>query len=295
MLISMTGYGAGEATSDTLRIQVELKSVNHRYLDVQLRMPREYMMLEPRVVGLVKETYGRGRVELHVKRLELASRIPRVQLNLELAKAYAEQLRSLKQDLGLSGEVDLALLVSMQGVLLPGEEHHDIELEWPLVQEAVTQALHRGLQMRKQEGDALKRDLMLRLEVLQGLHGELVSLSAGTTEQAQEKLRAKVEEALRRLGTGEVDESRLLQEVVYQVDRVDISEELTRFASHLEQLRALLSTQDAVGRKIEFLLQELQRETNTTGAKTSHPGISRCGMLIKVELEKIREQIQNIE
>lgn len=295
MLISMTGYGAGEATSDTLRIQVELKSVNHRYLDVQLRMPRDYMMLEPRVVALVKDVYGRGRVELHVKRQELSQKQPQVQLNMDLARAYTEQLRRAKEQLGLSGEVNLALVVGLQGVFSPSEDQRDIEQEWPLLQEAVTQALRAGMAMRQREGEALKRDLLARLEGLHGLHAELVSLSADTTEQAQERLRLKVEDALRRRGAGELDEGRLLQEVVYLVDRVDISEELTRFASHLEQLRSLLTAQDAVGRKIEFLLQELQRETNTTGAKTSHPGISRCGMLIKVELEKIREQIQNIE
>lgn len=295
MLVSMTGYGYGEAASELVRIQVELKGVNNRFLDVQVRVPREYMALEPRMVTLLRETFGRGRVDVHLKRTDLRGGQGRVQINAGAAREYHQQLVSLKSTLGLAGEISLDLLMSLDGVAVAMEETYDPELEWPLVQTALKAAIEAFREMRQREGDNLRRDLVARHQTLVALHEEMVKYSAGMTQLLQDKLVTRLTDAMARAGLGSLEESRLLQEVVYYADRVDISEELTRFKSHLDQLQGLLNVREAVGRKIEFLLQELVREANTIGSKTSTPDISRCGMLVKVELEKIREQIQNIE
>lgn len=295
MLVSMTGYGYGEAESDHVRIQVELKSVNNRFVDVQLRVPREYMALEPRIVSLVRESYQRGRIEVHVRRTELRMREARVAINKKLAKQYVEQLVSLKQELNLTGEITLPLLMSLEGMTAPVEDERDPEQDWPTLKAAVSNALVSASQMRLKEGEALRQDLLQRQNTLESLYGQMVQHSATTTEHLQQRLMQRVNDALARAGAGEIDQGRLLQEVVYYVDKVDISEELTRFHSHLMQLAELFTVKEAVGRKIDFLLQELVREANTIGSKTSAPEVSRCGMLIKVELEKIREQSQNIE
>ena len=295
MLVSMTGYGYGEATSELVRIQVELKGVNNRFLDVQVRVPREYMALEPRMVTLLRETFGRGRVDVHLKRTDLRGGQGRVQINMGAAREYHQQLVALKSSLGLAGEISLDVLMGLDGVAVAVEETYDPEQEWPLVQTALKGAIRAFSEMRQKEGDSLRKDLIARHQTLVALHDDMLKYSAGLTQHLQEKLVARLTDAMARAGLGSLEESRLHQEIVYYADRVDISEELTRLKSHLDQLQGLLNAREAVGRKIEFLLQELVREANTIGSKTSTPDISRCGMLVKVELEKIREQIQNIE
>jgi uncharacterized protein (TIGR00255 family) len=295
MLVSMTGYGYGEAESPEVKIQVELKSVNHRFCDVQVRIPREYMALEPRVVGLARAAYSRGRVELFIRRVDLIPHENHVQFNLALARQYHRQLTEMKAALNLAGEIDLSVLLGLDGVTETVEVFRDAETDWPLVQQAVSAALASADRMRRQEGDAILRDLEERIALLRDFHRQMTELSRTTRQDAQQRLQNRVQEALARANAGEIDHGRLMQEVVYLMDRVDISEELTRFDSHLVQLSALLKEEQPVGRKIEFLLQELLRVANTIGSKTSTPDITRCGMLIKVELEKIREQIQNIE
>ncbi len=295
MLVSMTGYGYGEAQSPEIKLQVELKSVNNRFCDVQVRIPREYMALEPRIVALVREQYSRGRVDLFIRKLDLVPSEPRVQFNMALASQYHRQLEALKGHLNLPGEINLTMLLGLDGVAATLEVFRDPEVDWPLVRDAVSQALESVRQMRRQEGEALRQDLAARIALLRDLHREMTELSHFTQQQSQDRLHQKVIEALGRANAGDIDAGRLLQEVVYLVDRVDITEELTRFNSHLIQLSGLLDETQPVGRKVDFLLQELLREANTIGSKTATPDITRCGMTIKVELEKIREQIQNVE
>lgn len=295
MLISMTGYGYGESSSDLVKIQVELKCVNNRFLDVQLRVPREYMALEHRISALLRESFSRGRVDVHLRRSELKPLTNQVRINSALVREYHHQLLALKHEFGLDGNVSLDLLMRLDGVVGTVDDGRDPEAEWSVVRDAVKLAASAALEMKQKEGESLRTDLLQRHVTLCALLEEMSKHSGALAEQLQARLTARVRDALARLGAGPAEESRLLQEVVYYADRVDISEELTRFGSHLDQLKGLLSSREAVGRKIEFLLQELLREANTIGSKTATPEISRCGMLVKVELEKIREQIQNIE
>lgn len=295
MLISMTGYGYGEAGTPHVRVQVELKSVNNRFCDVQLRVPREYMALEPRLVAQVREAYSRGRVEVHVRRSELVPRENRVRLNVGVIQQYYEQLAALQKTLNLTGPIELSTLVSFSGATSLVEEAPDPEGEAEVVREALGMALRSAAAMRSREGESLRRDLGERLATLRALTRSMSEHSSNTPEAVQQRLLSRIRDALQKAGVGELDNTRLLQEVVLLVDKVDISEELTRLESHLEQLELLLQAQDAVGRRIEFLVQELNREANTIGSKTASTEVSREAMLVKVELEKIREQIQNVE
>lgn len=295
MLISMTGYGYGEAGTPGVRVQVELKSVNNRYCDVQLRLPREYMALEPRMVTQVREVYSRGRVEVHVRRTELMPKENRVKLNFGLIAQYHEQLASLQKQLNLTGPIELSTLVSFGGAITTVEEMPDPESEAEVVKEALGMALRSASAMRAREGEALKKDLEERLNTLKTLKASMAAHSSNLADAVQARLLARVRDALARAGAGELDNTRLLQEIVLQADKVDVSEELTRLESHLEQLAQLVQASDAVGRRIEFLIQELNREANTIGSKTPSTEVARDAMLMKVELEKIREQIQNVE
>jgi uncharacterized protein (TIGR00255 family) len=295
MLVSMTAYGYGEAANEQIRLQVEIKSVNHRFCDVQMRIPREYLALEPRVANMVREHYNRGRVDVFVRREDLKGTGARPRVNMENARAYYQQLVDLKEALQLTGSIEVSMLLGLPGVAESIEPTRDAEDDWPLVKKAVEKALRAASEMRRQEGQALLRDLQTRFGTLKTLHREMGELAVGLEQELQARLETRVREVLDRARAGELDQGRLLQEVVYLVDRTDISEELTRVNSHLLQFELLLGESQPVGRKIEFLLQELQREANTIGSKTTNPAVSQRAVAMKVELEKIREQIQNIE
>jgi len=291
----MTGYGQGVGESSDARFVVELKSVNHRFCDVQVRLPREYMALEPRIAAQVRKTYHRGRVEVFIKRIDLVPAEAEVQINDALASAYFQKLQQLKSKLELQAPISLETLLGIGGVVNTLEATRDAESDWPLIASALKAALAAVQGMRIQEGAVLHRDLHERWHTLESIHQELVSLADGAEEAIRDRLLQRTRDVLARADAGDLDEGRFFQEVVYWVDRSDISEELTRFASHLSQLEGLLEDGEPVGRKIDFLLQELLREANTLGSKSNTTEQTRCAMAVKVELEKIREQVQNIE
>ncbi len=291
----MTGYGAGQSESDDIRVNVECRSVNHRHCDVQMRIPREYMALEPRLRAMVRESYRRGRVELFVRRTDIKPLVGDIRVNVELARAYKLELDRLKAALDVPGAIDVALLLNQAGVVSTVEVQRDPEQDWPVIEDAVRRALEESLRMRQAEGAALRVDIHDRLMKIRALHGHLRKVNHVLPEERREMLERRLGEVFAEAKRGTLDESRLLQEIVYLVDRADISEELTRVESHLDQFVAALDEDDVVGRKMEFLVQELLRETNTMGSKSSSAEVARATVSIKMELEKIREQIQNIE
>jgi len=288
---SMTGYGRGTATLEGRQIAVELSSVNRKQAEISLSLPRALLELEPRVRDEINAHISRGRltvaVGLHHKAGKRGSAI-----NLEAARAYRKHLDTLRKELKLAGEVTLDHVLRGPGVIDSDDVEIDTDDAWPALGKALKAALEQFVKMRQQEGDALAADLRKRTLAIQK-HVKTISVLA---PKVMEHHRGSLLERAAKAGLeiGENDE-RLLKEIVFFADRSDISEELTRLRSHLDQFFGQLSKDEPVGRTLDFLLQEMFRETNTIGNKANFLAISQIVVSMKTELEKLREQVQNIE
>ncbi len=292
MLKSMTGYGRGEAAAGGMTLAVEIKSVNHRYGDVTVKSPRALYPLETEIKKKVAEKLRRGKIDVFITQEFAAGGTAAPLLNRGLADAYVRVFEEMRQAYGLEGGIPLSLLASQRDVLVLREEAlAEGEVEKALFV-ALEQALEAMEKMRLAEGSATSRDLEGRLVTVE----ELLSAVETRAPEVPREWRGKLTERLSRLEKElEVDPQRLAQELALFADRCDISEELTRFRSHLGQVRGLFDSAEPVGRQLDFLLQELNRETNTMGSKSNDAELTRMVVTIKAELEKVREQIQNIE
>ena len=293
MIRSMTGFGSGRGETPGETISVELRSVNGKFCDVKPHLPRDLLSLESELVRAVKARLSRGAVDVFVRREgrdSARAAVPRV--DLPLAAAYAKALRGMTESLGLSGEPSLQDLVQLEGVLTLSEEPPDLTAASAALRLALETALSALEAMRRSEGEALARDLSLRLDTLEKGAALIRALAPQVVEGYRDRLAARVAELAR---GGPADPQRLAQEVAFFADRTDVAEELTRLASHTAQVRALLSSEAPAGRKLEFLVQEVHREVNTIGSKSQHAGISTQVVELKAELERIREQLANIE
>jgi uncharacterized protein (TIGR00255 family) len=290
---SMTGFGAGRAEQGGEAVAVEARSVNGKFCEVRARLPRELSGLEPAIAKAVKARIARGAVDVTVRREgtgAVGGALP--EINLPLAAAYAKALREMQNELGLTGEVGLAELLGLEGVVRLAERAPDAGEAEAAALSALDRAISALEEMRGREGDSLLRDLRARLEAIE-THAEAIrELSPLSVEAYRDRLAARVAELSR--GTP-ADPARLAQEVAFFADRVDIAEELTRLQSHLSQMRALLDAGGPVGRKLEFLVQELNREVNTLGSKSQNAAVSGHVVDLKAELERVREQIANVE
>jgi uncharacterized protein (TIGR00255 family) len=288
---SMTGYGRGTATLAGRQIAVELSSVNRKQAEISLSLPRALLELEPRVRDEINAHISRGRltvaVGLHQKEGAKASGI-----NLVAAKHYRKQLEALRKDLKLAGEVTLDQVLRGPGVLDADEVEMDADDAWPPLRKALDAALEQFVKMRQKEGEALAADLRKRTLAIQKQVKTISVLAPKVMEHHRGTLLERAAKA--GLEIGESDE-RLLKEIVFFADRSDISEELTRLRSHLDQFFTQLGKDEPVGRTLDFLLQEMFRETNTIGNKANFLAISQIVVGMKTELEKLREQVQNIE
>jgi len=290
----MTGFGAATlALANKTRgaISVETKSVNQRFLDLKLSLPKEYAAWEADVRKLVQERVGRGRVELYVSREGSTNGRPRVEIDEDLARAYVTEWRRLKKSLKLSGDVDLALLRGVPDLYRPRESGAAPEAERAALLRVVGKALRELERARLREGGNLATDMRARTHALE----KLAVFMAERADVSRLDARRRIEERLRELLAGNVDETRLVQEAAFQVERSDVTEEIVRLRSHLSGLRDLLEADDAVGKRIDFLLQEVQREVNTVASKSSDLRLTQLAVEAKGEIEKIREQVQNIE
>lgn len=288
---SMTGFGRGEASNGALTVVVEIKTVNNRFRDLQVRVPREYNVLEPRILNLLREGVHRGRVEAMVRRSSVEG-ATRVVVDLALVDQYrramADIARRMQRD---ASEVPLAAIIAQPGVLVTGEAEADALAEWDLCEVAVQSALGDLAQMRATEGTALALDLRRNLDVLLRLCAEVAECAEGVSD----RIRHRLEERLARLMNDRVDPARLAQEVAILADKSDISEEIARLASHCEQFAQALVADDPVGRKLDFLLQEMNREINTVGSKAAEHPIAARVLEMKSVLERMREQAANVE
>ena len=293
-LMSMTGRGTGAAAGRVARVEVELSSVNRKQLDVEVGLPRFLAAWESRVQEQIRGAVARGRVtgEIRVAWTE-AAQASGVRVDLGLARAQAGALRAAAEKLGLRDDLQATDLLTLPGVVVVEHGARDLAALAPVLEKALAAALANLQGMRKKEGAALGRDLRARLGVLRKLAGEIGARAPGVAEAYRENLRRRIEAALP--GTDLAGDERLLKEVALFADRSDITEELVRLASHLEQAEGLLKAGGVVGRTLDFLVQEMGREINTMGSKANDGEITRRVIAGKAELERFREQVQNIE
>lgn len=290
MISSMTGFGRGEGELEGLRFSVEIRSVNHRYRDILSRMPREFNPLEEKMKQVISRQVSRGRLEVSVSVRETSEREKKVEVNLPLARGYYRALNELKGKLQLEEDITLQLITGFQDVLVVEKE--DVLRYWPALGEALSTALQGLISMRRQEGENLTQDLLSRIDKIEVILEEIKERAP----QVVEGYRIRLQERLKDLCPDlEIEESRFLMECTLFAERSDIHEEIVRMSSHLEAFRRTLNEGGAVGRKMDFLVQELNRETNTIGSKANDYQLSHRVVDIKSELEKIREQVQNIE
>lgn len=289
----MTGYGRGECLRDGLKFTVELNSVNRKQSDILINLPKELVELEPRIRDEVNAQLSRGRVNVVVAIHRSRARAgDQVALDEALAEAYLRAIRKLGRKTKLEGPVTLDTLLRAPGVLSLAEPALDADAVWPFVETALRKALAQLVRMREKEGRFLAEDLARRLGVIHRGVEQVRAVSPGTVNRYREQLHARIKEAGLAVP---LDDERLLKEVVIFADRCDISEELTRLGSHLHQFRDQLRSAEPVGRSLDFLTQEMNRELNTIGSKANAAEVSQVVVQLKAELEKIREQIQNIE
>lgn len=292
LIRSMTGFGRGEATGEFGRLTVEIKSVNHRFAEVLIRLPRSLSPLEDRLRKLVTDAVARGRLEVYVTWEEPEAKRRSVKVDTDLAGAYYKSLKELQANLGLETGIPLDAILRLPDVVTVQEVGDDLEALWPGLENAGLQALQGLVAMREKEGQALLADLSGRVRTVAGWVQQVAERAPLVVQEARERLKKRLDELL---APGTVDETRLAIEVAILADRADISEELKRLESHLGQLQQLLQADGPVGRKFDFLLQETGREVNTIGSKSQDLTIAGLVVDMKAELEKVREQVQNVE
>jgi uncharacterized protein (TIGR00255 family) len=291
---SMTGYGRGDCSQDGFKITVELSSVNRKQGEIAVNLPREMEMLEAQIRDLINRYIARGRLTVRVTLHAGASvSAARMHLNIPLAKAYARELNRLSRQLHLPGPVTLDQLARAPGVFQTDEQLAVEEDFWPSVEKALQKAMSGLLRMRAREGAHLAEDLAQRIDTMRKAVGNIQKHAPKVAARYREQLIERIRAA--GLETPAADDERLLKEVVYFADRSDISEELTRLQSHFKQFQDSQRSKEPVGRMLDFLAQEMNREVNTIGSKANDSLISREVVTLKAELEKFREQAQNVE
>lgn len=289
-MLSMTGYGRAMRAEDGRELTVELKSVNHRFLDLSFRMPRGLMFLEDEVRKLISKRVSRGHVDVFMTYRNLRSDARTVTVDRALFDAYEKALDELSGS-GLRDDRSLMAVARMNDVLIVTEAEEDQEALRRLTADTVNDALDALLQMRTREGVEMKRDLVNRIDHIEEMTGDIEARYPETVQEYKARLRVSIEEMI---GQG-VDEARLLTEVAIMADRSAIAEETVRLRAHIAQLRECMEKDEPVGRRIDFLVQELNREVNTISSKSQDVPITRCVVSLKAEIEKLREQLQNIE
>jgi uncharacterized protein (TIGR00255 family) len=289
---SMTGYGRSEVQNAQLHLLVEARSVNHRYLDVALRYPRQYAPLEARMKQLVSAHFARGRIDIKIVEQSGRSGLRTLTLDQELARQYYAALQQLQETLRLPGAIDMSMLLNLRDLLTVEEALDDMEESWEFLASGIEEALQVLKKMRLQEGAFLSRDILERLQTIRQHIGTVRERVPQVVIEYRQRLEQRVQELFQHLP---LDPDRVAQEAILFAERADVTEELTRLESHLQAFAQLVTASGAMGRKMDFLLQEMHREVNTIASKSNDASISQRVVDIKSELERMREQMQNIE
>lgn len=291
MAMSMTGYGRASASTAEGEFTVEIRSVNHRYLDLSFRMPRELSGIEDQARALITSRLGRGKVDVYVA-VDRRGSARGASIDLELARWYAQQLRAAARELNIESDVSLDTILRMPDVVAASEPAADADELWQALKGAFAEALEGLERMRSAEGERLILDIRGRLDRMEQALEKLRALAPRTVEAYRARLDARVAEML---GDARVDEARLATEVALFADRCDYTEETVRFSSHIRQFRTALDAEGPIGKKLDFIVQEMNREVNTVASKAQDAEVAALAVEIKSELEKVREQVQNIE
>ena len=281
---SMTGYGRARQMIGNKEITVELRSVNHRFLEYSSRVPRAYACLEDKLKNLVKGSVSRGKVDVTLSVQTISGTDTQVVINHDLARSYLEALRDLAEDLQIKNDVSVSQMARFSDIFSVVKVEENEEEMW--------QAVQNFVDMRRAEGEKMKQDLLNRLQTIEQLVARVEELSPKTVENYTKRLYAKLQEVLQ---SNTVDDQRVLTEAAVFAEKIAVAEETVRLGSHIHQFRQILSSSEPVGRKLDFLVQEFNREANTIGSKAQDLEIARIVVDLKSEIEKIREQIQNIE
>lgn len=292
MLRSMTGYGRAESVAGGEKIVVEARSSNHRYCDICLRIPQKCFSFENDIKRLVSDRLTRGRIDLSIQFGNEEGEELNLELNQPLVQQYYLLLKQLKERLQLPEEITLSQILTQKDVIIPQATTQNQVCDWEMLKGAISSTLDELVKMREVEGAQLKEDFLLRLKNIERLLDHIKTIASSAFKDHQKSLRERVEALCNDI---EIDETRLVQEVAYLAEKSDITEELVRVQSHLLQFKNWLDAEDVVGRRLDFLIQEIHREVNTIGSKSYHAEISLKVVEIKNELERLREQAQNVE
>ncbi len=293
MIQSMTGFGRGECSRGGKRLILQVSSVNHRHCDLRFTLARELCYLEKPLRDCIREYVQRGSLQLVVELVTDHSVPGQVRANLGLARDYLRETQRLREELGIAGEVTLQELLLVPGIFQVSEPEASPETVVDMAVEAAHEALRAMLLMRQTEGESLRVDMQQRLDFIAEVVGRIGSRAPLVPQEYRGRLMQRIAEILQE---PTIDQDRLMKEVAWFADKADISEEITRLSSHIEQLQALLnSCAEPVGRKLDFLLQEMHREINTIGSKANDQGIGGLVVDLKAELERMREQAQNVQ
>ena len=292
MIQSMTGFGRGEAANEKYKVTIEMKSVNHRYLDLSVRLPRKLNFYEPAIRNQVKEFAKRGKIDIFVSMEQLQENAESIQYNPQIAAAYLSGISQMADEFSIDGTIQAYQLARFPDVFTKAEED-DNEEEWiPIVTQALRDACEKFAESRRIEGEKLAKDLSEKLDHISDLVDKIETRSPQIVEEYRKKITEKVEQLL---GDTQIDENLLATEIVMFSDKICVDEEMVRLRTQVEHVKETLAAGENIGRKLDFLIQEMNREANTTLSKANDSEVSEYGIDLKTEIEKIREQIQNIE
>lgn len=292
MIKSMTGYGRAEGTLDGRYIIVEIKSVNHRYFEFNSKITRGYSFLDEKLKALLQQGISRGKVDVFVSVETLEDADAQVLVNHSMAAGYLNALKELRDKYDLRDDITVMGLARYSDIFTVHHTPEDEDQTWEYVSQVTRQAMEQLLQMREREGARLKEDILARAGVILSLVQTVEERSPVTVQEYQQKLLARLQDVLH---DSNIEEQRILTEAAIFADKIAVAEETVRLRSHFDQLNLMLESSEAIGRKLDFLVQEMNRETNTIGSKASDSQIAYMVVNMKAEIEKIREQIQNIE
>jgi len=292
MIRSMTGFGRCVYQQDGREFQVEIKTVNHRYTDIFIKMPRNILFLEDKVRDLISKNLSRGKIDVYILYKNLTETSKLILLDEAVAASYMEAVKKLRDKYGLKDDISVSLISQFPEVFRVENVQEDEEATWGVLQVAVQNALDALIKMREQEGETLKKDLIEKAEGLESTIDRITLRAPEVVKEYKIKLENRIKELLEQQT---IDESRIATEVAFFADRCSIDEELVRLRSHMRQLVDTLNMEQPVGRKLDFLIQEINREVNTIGSKANDLEITKNIIELKSEIEKMREQVQNIE
>lgn len=286
----MTGYGRSDFAIGSEVFSVEIKSLNHRYIDIYLRSLERFSPLENRIREEIRKKFSRGAFSVYVN--VVSTDTPSMKVNIPVAKAYMDAATELKKELGIKGEeVDIPLLLRLKDIFSFERKAIDAESDWTFLKDGLYRAFGQLEEWRVKEGGALREDLISRLLTIESMAASVEARAPGIIEDYRNRLKTEIEKLI----AGKVDEARILQEAAIFAERTDVSEELSRLKSHIDMFRKYLKFNEPIGKRLDFLCQELGRETNTVGSKSNDIQITQTVIEMKGELEKVREQVQNIE